>query len=61
MWIDPIRLNEVEEPAKQALEEIRAERGAVPKILLSVGRRPRILRGRQTMEHGRARWQLLSW
>lgn len=49
MWIDPIRLNEVEEPAKGILEEIRAKRGAVPKILLTMARRPRILHSRQTM------------
>lgn len=49
MWLPPIRLNESEEPAKGILEGIRSKHGAIPKLLLSMARRPQILNGRQTM------------
>lgn len=49
MWISPLRLNDAEEPARGILEGIRAKRGAVPKLLLTMARRPEVLNGRQTM------------
>ena len=43
MWISPLRLNDAQEPAKGILEGIRAKRGAVPKLLLTMARRPEVL------------------
>ena len=40
MWISPLRLNDAEEPARGILEGIREKRGAVPKLLLTMARRP---------------------
>lgn len=70
MWISPLRLSEAEEPAKGILEGIREKRGAVPKLLLTMARRPGVLNGRQTMNMavhggnstlGRRREELLSY
>ena len=36
MWISPLRLNDAQETAKGILEGIRAKRGAVPKLLLTM-------------------------
>ena len=49
MWISPLRLSEAQEPAKGILESVREKRGAVPKLLLTMARRPGVLNGRQTM------------
>ncbi len=70
MWISPLRLNEAQEPAKGILEGIRKKRGAVPRLLLAMARRPEVLNGRQTMNMavhggnstlGRRREELLSY
>ena len=49
MWMSSLRLGETEEPAKSILEKINEQRGAVPKLLLTMARRPDVLNGRQTM------------
>ena len=49
MWMSSLRLGETEEPAKSILENINEQRGAVPKLLLTMARRPNVLNGRQTM------------
>ncbi len=70
MWISPLRLSDAQEPARGILEVIRENRGAVPKLLLTMARSPGVLHGRQTMNlavHGgnstlgRRREELLSY
>ena len=43
MWMSSLRLGETEEPAKSILEKINEQRGAVPKLLLTMARRPDVL------------------